>query len=451
MVIFGHICFSIIMFASFFLFFYAAAGSFSLKRLNMNSLAFYFLFFYCFIGTTAIFCGFRNQYLIMKCSEESIDIAYWMIMYALVSLPLFCLLFQYLIGIKNYRVFFDSYVTAPVRVERYESDSTFILFIILGSVGFFALVYTFVNIGYFPQWELVKGNIEILDKRQEITRNFDGNEYVRNILALFLIPNLSYMAFAFMRATKQKKWFILFLVLSVMSVICKTYNFEKSPIVMYFFYFYIIDVLMGNVRNTRKIIIFVVAGALFILFIYKYLFGYEGALISLSSGPMARILITQVAGVFLHVEAFPSMIGFLRGSSFPSALSWIFGSSESWVRSGRVVMETFYSQSVSEGVSGVMNTLYVAEAYANFGIIGCIVAPFFVAFVITIIPTFILKQRKDPFNISVYVIITASFVSCLTGGFIDFFYDLNLVILIIVFLTIKSLANKWSGVNEPIN
>ena len=53
----------------------------------------------------------------------------------------------------------------------------------------------------------------------------------------------------------------------------------------------------------------------FIVF-YRFIMGYEGALFSLTNGPMARLLISQVATFFLHIDAFPTLESFLKGASF---------------------------------------------------------------------------------------------------------------------------------------
>ena len=43
----------------------------------------------------------------------------------------------------------------------------------------------------------------------------------------------------------------------------------------------------------------------FVILFYYLLFGYNDTFLSLSHGPISRILITQVATLFLHFDAFP--------------------------------------------------------------------------------------------------------------------------------------------------
>ena len=363
-------------------------------------------------------------------------------MYVLLSLPAFCLLFQYTLGIKNYRLFFDSYVKKETNCKPWESDSVFILALILGSLGFLAICYSFYHIGSFPLWEYIKGNKGILNEREVISRGFAGSQYIRNIFALCMVPNLSYLAYAYMRVTKQVKWRILFFALFVLSIICKTYDFEKAPVILYVFYFYLIEVLLGRIKSIKLFLAMAVGAVVFIIFIYIVVFGYSGNLISISTGPLARIIMTQIATCFLHVEAFPRMVGFLKGSSFPTALAWMFGSNESWIRSGRIVMELFGTPTASGEVTGAMNSLFVAEAYANFGMGGVVFAPILIAFFITVVPNIILMIRKDPINISLYVIITSSYIGTLTGGFVDFFYNVDLVFIVLLFSMVKLFVNN---------
>ena len=56
----------------------------------------------------------------------------------------------------------------------------------------------------------------------------------------------------------------------------------------------------------------------------------------------------------------------------------IFGMEQQ--RSARVIMEYLNPEGVVSETTGVMNSLYMAEAYANFGNLGLLLSPIIVGF-----------------------------------------------------------------------
>lgn len=410
--------------------FYRAAGSLSLKSLNMNSIMYYFLLVWCFVGASVIFCGFRDHYLLAKCSEDVLAEGYFIILYAIVSLPLYVILFQRLIGINNYKHFMDKFINKEFALDNEQGVFKVVCFLTM--LGTLALIYTFYILGYIPIIELFKGNVGILLERVTITRDFAGNQYIRNIFALTMLPMLSYLAYIYYRITNRRNWKWLFFILLFLAILCKTYNFAKGPVIFYIFYFYLLDVLLGRIKSYKKIMYICVASIIFIVLLYMYLLDFDGNLISMTMGPMGRIFITQIATSFLHFQIFPDVVSYLDGSSFPQSCSFLFNffleKSEYGIRSGRVVMEVFNPAGIALNVAGVMNSLFVAEAYANFGYWGVLFSPVIVAIAMTIIPNLVISGKKTPIKLLLYVICTIEWTQCVTGGFVDYICNVNLII-----------------------
>lgn len=424
-------------------FYKKAAGTLSIKKLNVTNICFYYLLVYCVIGGSVIFLGFRNHYLVQKVSDENVFTqGYVMIAYGVISLPIFQILFNKLMGIRSYRKFYENYVEKPVIIKKGKDNSAFQIVCILSLIGFLSSIYTFYCIGYVGLFEILRGNLSVMTQRVAITRDFSGNQYIRNILALGMVPILSYIAYIYMRKTRQRSWTYLFICLFLLSILLKTYNFEKAPVIIYVVFFYIIETIMGGVKKFGKAVKYGLFGIAALLYMYYALFDYEGSLFTFSSGPISRLFITQVATFFLHVQLFPKNHPFLNGSSFPSAVSWIFDTTESGIRSGRVVMENYNRAAVLSGTAGVMNSMYVAEAYANFGWIGVIISPIIVAFFTAVVPNIILYQEKDPLNISLYVFVVSVYSSAIVGGFTDFIYNALLIIIVFLFVVIRTVLNN---------
>jgi len=265
-----------------------AAGSLSLKKLNLYSMMFYFILVFSYIGATLIFLGFRDHYLLQKISDESVFAkGYFIIVYSVIALPIVVSAVNRLLGIRTSKYFFDEYRSKPVDLYSMKMETVFTMTCVLTVIGALALIYVFAVYGGIPAIDMLFGRGSET-ARMSIGMNFAGNQYVKNILALAMLPALSYLSFIYYRCTKQGRWLFLFIILFVLSVLCKTYNLEKAPIVVYLVYFYVIDCLMGRIRNLRKVVLLLIVAALLVLAAYA-LTGYKGKILSFTNGPLSRL------------------------------------------------------------------------------------------------------------------------------------------------------------------
>lgn len=433
----------IIVFLLYTFLFKKAAGTLNILELNIMSFAYYLILVFFFIGGSLVYLGFRDHYLIAKVMEEAvINKTYGILAYSIITFPLSIYVFNKWIGINNVKNSYHKKLF-DVTVLGKNTNIVWISIAFLGMAGVVAMVYVFKCIGYFPLARLWSGSgSELSLNRIEITREFKGNVYIRNIFMLTVTPMLSYIAYLYMRITKQWKWRFLFALLFLYSVIAKTYNYEKAPVIWYIFYFYILEILLGNKKLMKWLAGIGTAGILIILWFYYGVFGYEGNLFTLSNGPMSRLMITQVATLFLHIQTFPVLSPYLEGASMSRLLGKILGLRSSGIRSGRVVMELFNPAGVANGTAGVMNTFFIGEAYANWGMLGTLLAPIYVGFLYSFATCFFLKQKKTPLVVGMYLIVFNNFSQVLLGGFVDYLYPLPIAIMAAIILGISILKNR---------
>lgn len=419
-----------------------AAGTLSLLKLNMISFSYYLSLIFCFIGASLIYCGFRDHYLAIKVTDETADKTYYILLWTLIMFPLSICIFNRLFGISNVEKSYNSMLKQNIS-GMLNSDLVWLIVIVLSGLCILSMIYVFKHIGFFTLTEFFNADSDTLARnRIKVTREFSGNTYIRNIVMLGLTPVLSYFAYIYMRLTNQFKWKVLFGVLLICSIIVKTYNFEKSPVVYYFFYFYVLEILLGNIKMIKYLVAVGALGIVVILGFYYMVFDYNGPLLSLSSGPGGRIFITQIATLFLHVQAFPELHPYLNGASLPTIYSKLFGLESSWIRSGRVVMEVFNPSGVANGTAGVMNSIFVGEAYANWGMVGVVIAPIFVGFLFSFVTCFFLKQKKTPLTIVTYLIIFMNYTQVLLGGFVDYLYSSVLLFMLFLVLGVSICKNR---------
>lgn len=421
-----------------------ASGTLSIKKLNIISFTYYNLVIFSYLGAMIILLGFREHYMVEKIRSDEVIIKTCLFLaYTFIVFPLVILIYAKLFVGKDIKGKYDKYIYSELKFEKKENLS-YSLMVICTAIGIFATVHMFMNIGSVPLFTALFGKNSSLGMlREDVTRNYTGNLYVRNILVLTLTPLLSYFSYIYMRVskTKKKQWILLFALNAVLAILIKTYNLEKAPVIYWLFYFYILEVVLGN-KNAYKMLKYLIF--LFILMIvFMYLGGgYSNRFLTLSSGPLSRILITQVSTLFLHVQAFPVQHPFLNGASLPRAVAWLAGSSQSWVRSGRIVMQIYNPKGVASGEAGVMNAMFLGEAYANWGIGGVLFSSFVVALPLVISFAILLRQEKTPLTILLYLSLFITFTGSLQGGFIDYVYNSNFILFIIIALFFSAILNR---------
>lgn len=429
--------------------FRAASGGLSIQNINTISITFYCLLIFCYIGSCLIFLGYKENYYISLTKKDTTNLVFAVSSLSIVIIPLLILFFNKMMGIHDYKQFYNSYVSADVQLSDQDESIVYYCVVFWAIICTVSLAYTFYHVGHIPFFELLKGNFSFAEERVTISREFTGNYYLRNIFALGLTPNLAILSYIYYKKSKNKYWRIIFWLLFFLALSAKTYDYSKSPIVKFLLEFLFVDIILGN-RNYYKGALIALLGFILLLSFYYFLENFSGSILTLSRGPIGRVFISQIAGFYLCFEAFPRLHEFLLGSSFSKSIALIFGLNEYGIRSGRVVMETFFWSNVQSGKSDVMNTFFEGEAYANFGYAGLIISVFVVSFLISVLPNYILKQRKNPLNITLYIYISFTYVNGLFGGFVDYIYSAQTTSICIILLIIKQLSNNHTKISNQL-
>ena len=105
-------------------------------------------------------------------------------------------------------------------------------------------------------------------------------------------------------------------------------------------------------------------------------------------------------------------------------------------------MELYNPAAVENGTAGVMSTVFIGEAYANFGYAGVIIAPIIVGIIFSAILCVYIKSNKTPLNIVLYLECFITFTTVLNAGFVDFFYNVQFFVILIVIFGLKLLSSE---------
>lgn len=418
-----------------------ASGTLKITKLNMISVLYYYILTFNLLGASLVYLGCRDHYMIQKISEaDTINYTYYAVAYAVIIFPFFIYLTHEFCKIIFLRKTVKDFIAEKINY-RHEMRSIQFLCFLLMIVSLIATAYVFAVVGRVPLIDMFRGgDINVL--RQNAGRFFSGNQYIKNIFMLTLTPFLSYYVYIYYRITASKIWRHMFIVMAVLSVIALTYDFSKAPIINYLLGFYLINVLLGRVhtgKHFRKLALY--GGTIILLFYIVVMNVDSSSILSIYHGPVGRIVFSQIGTLFLHFETFPLRHPFLDGASFNSWLSFLIPNAAG-MRSGRVVMESYNAAGVEAGTAGVMNTLFIGEAYANYGINGVLVAPIIFGIIIGLVSQYLQCAQKRPTTVLLYVELTMAYIRIVEGGFIDIFYNAHIILIVLLTILLDLVAGK---------
>lgn len=426
------------------LLFKKSSGTLNPCRINILSLSYYFIMIQTILGAVLVSLGYTEHYTYMRLNEPE-KYAQMGVVYSMITLALFPLvsfIILKLCGVNSEQEY-TKYLNKKTMSEHGNLYFCIILIAsIFASIFFTVLLF---KIGYIPIIELLfHGDKDFsMERARNVGMIIMGREQIKNIFVLYAIPLLSFISFSFQLVTKDYKWKILFLVLFFESVIVKTYDFSKAPLVLYIAVLILIVIFYKGKINYLFAVI--VGGSCATLLAMAYrLLGYSKSFLDIYNGILGRTIFTQFGVLCMHFEGFSKYINFLHGKSlYPTVLKLIGVDPEMHVRSSQIIMDLYNPEGVYNGSAGVMNTLFVGEAYANWGHLGALFSIVWVAFIITVTFIVFLKLKKTPITIAFFAFISQQFACCIQGGFIDFIYNSSILITVVLLILLYSIPNLY--------
>lgn len=426
----GFLLIALLVLATSTILFRQAAGSLSPRRPNLVSWVFYYeLLFLSFIGITLGVVG-TPHYLLDRATDASVRKAFYAVCYVMVAMPATMVLVQRLLLGGRPRRLIRAYLGRPLQPLQSPRDSVQRFFwIVMTLIAAGATAYTFAVIRELPYLALLgtgDGDSAFVRLRQEAKFGFTGNVYVRNLLSLILAPLTAYVALAYALLRRRLGDAIWAVAASLIAIAAVTYSGEKAPLVIFLLG---LGLTYGYARRglSYRALALMGTGAVgLVASLYVATAGTVG--LALTTGPLGRLMFSQIAPLALHFDAFPERVGFLHGASFPQWMVGPFGLEH--VRSARIVMEIYNPAGVAAGEAGVMNTLYLGEAWANFGWAGLLIAPIIVGVVVQSLHYVLLKLPKSPVFVGVMAYMTLRMP--ITGGFVDFLWNVGWLFLAVI-------------------
>lgn len=430
---------SILVFFISYRLFRIAAGSLSIYKLNTISYLFYYsIVISTFIGAVYVALGYgADHWILCHASDRSRIIAWISVCYSLIAMPIGMIILNNLLHISPKRSF-NNYINSKIDISyEYENISRVKRITMLMSIfSVLVFIYIFKNSGSWPLYTAVieKDILASQEGRIDVRLNFGGIIYIKNLFGLMLVPAFSYYSYIVYFIYRNKILFFNFIITLICSFLILTYDTQKAPIVFYFVGYLILRVLLyGSIPKS----LIIICGTLALVLISFMYFLFSGGssnvfdiLLDPNSALYGRMFVSGFAGVPLSFEWFPDVIkqptwqigipGFiLDAHNLPKT------------ESARLLMLRLNPE------GNLVSSYYIAEAWANYGIVGVILSPFIVGLNVQAVHLFLLKHSKQPLIMAFYALVTTKWV--VSSGFVNFLLFKSIIFPYILYAVVSFL------------
>lgn len=275
--------------------------------------------------------------------------------------------------------------------------------------------------------------------RSLMGNDFDGKYHWYSLIMHDLFNIVTFTLFSAFLLTKKKIIFFLFLVAFLGSSFAAVMATEKAPfaqILIGLLLVYGITLLKGKIPIKVTIILLVV---LFSSLIAFYIFFMGSAdVFSAFASIFSRAFAGSIQPAYHYLEFFPHHQDFLMGRSFPNPGGILP------IEPYRMTVEVMnWVNPNDKGIVGSMPTVFWAEAYANFGVLGVVLVPFVIGVVLYAVYYLVDKLENTPLKIGFFVWLMQHFKNLSVTGFSGYLIDFSLVALVFILVLSISLANRF--------
>lgn len=394
------------------------------------------------VGSVLLATGVLDYHPDVAFISDGIKFEAWVwTMYSILAMPFGMMMLNKFFGI-NGRKRFDAYLTAPIAMMGSENRNKVALVLLTG-LSFLVLVYILINTERIPLYTLlVEGNSDQANiDRITSRRNFGGIIYIKNLLGLIVIPVIAYYAYIFMRTKKSFFYFTFFLINLIIALIMVSHDVQKAPIAFFMLGFAIVEVFISKGLKLRTLVFFVGLPVVLVLVGYTLTtdINFFDQLFRFNSGFYGRTFLSGYFGFPLSLELFPSVITdqtYMIG--VPKAVL-----SEQFVHaqeSARLLKIYTHPETIKAGTGNLYSGFYMGEAWANYGYLGLVIAPFVVGFVVQSVHVVVLIHKKSPLLLAFYAAVTVKWV--VGSGFVSFLFLKMLIWPIILYSVINFVLKR---------
>lgn len=392
-----------------------ASGSLDIRCLNISSLVFYYLFVMTFIGAIGILYHIEPKGYVPE--DASLRFYGWIaVMYTMIMVPVGMLLACAAFKIRSMKILLSQYHSSPIKPQFTIGDSSFRHTLYLFSMlSIFAIGYIIISQWHsIPLFSLLSGNTDYHHLNRLRRSSGLSNQGFLNIFILLQAGFAfiyTFSAYAYWKMYKKFKYLIWFVCMALMVIVITTYALEKGRVLFFFLGLILVRNMIFRKIKARKffilILIFFFLIGLLSIFFQGMLQGTGktvtllNILITGFQAFWARCVFVQLVCSYMCFDIFPRSHPHLWFSSTGRFIHEVLGLKYN-PDYGIIVMSFFRPVLVASGEAGHATTVFIGEAWANFGIFGILFFPLWVGFFIQAFHIFFLKFKKTPLNLALY-------------------------------------------------
>lgn len=417
-----------------------ASGSMKLSKLNLISVYFYIELFISLCASTIILNKWINTYTLKYLLFDETKLYVWLsVLYIMIAMPLGMILTSKLFHINSSKTILEKYIEKPIiGLSNKKPNNELALYVILSLLSCISIIYMLSKLNHIPILEMFKGaspNYLALIRISAI-REFSGVIQIPIIFGRILGQMLTYIAYIQWKKTRKKSILIWFIILFIFTSIMLTVYLEKALILWFLGGFLIINIMLNKLK-TKTYILYSFVLIFIILKLFQFSKGFNNIKETISPF-IERVAITQIEGAYLMYEIFPLSHEHIKGRSISNLLSKLL-KFDYMEPAERTVLFAVYPQVIREGRIGTMTTLFIGDAWANFGFLGLILSPWISGAILQLFYVIILKSKKSPVNLAIYTYVTMN--NPLRSGFVNgILFDSGLISAVMILLIIKLIA-----------
>ena len=214
---------------------------------------------------------------------------------------------------------------------------------------------------------------------------------------------------------------------------------EKGEVARFFIGLYMVYIFVRNdgYLPIKGVIVFVLLLFAALTPTYIVFVGYTNVF-SAAAQVFSRIFTGQMVEAYHYLEYFPSVHDFLMGRSFPNLGGLL--PFEQFRLTTEIWAWTLPWKAAIGSKVGSAPTIYWGEMYANFGLLGVLIPPFFVGYILYLINTIVFRLQPNPMSISLTVWLMLYYHRLSSTGMVKYFFD-NYFLLFLIIIAIFAFIN----------
>jgi hypothetical protein len=436
--------------------FVKASGSLRLSHMNIISYTYYTLIIWVFIGSIFIYYNIALSDMVSSLSESKGLFGWIGIMYMMIALPLSMIFINHILNVNANKSLIKYYRTSLEPVFNYgDAAVKWSLYLLSITASILLIIEVVPRLNTLPIYNrffsnILYGSMNLYEQRMS-ARLFDPNTSRLMPLFISIIPICTYISFSYWLRSKLLRDYFWFIFLFAITVFIQVFDLAKARIMFFLIGMVIVYLLSGGKLKKKTLVIFTFVGLIGVGLTYIFFMGLVienkeivpilGILISAMSG---RIFVGQIAGYYHSLDIFPTLYPFLEFSSTGRLIHELFGLDFS-PDYGIITKYVLSPNAIVKGPLdiGHYTTFFMGEAWANFGLMGLILAPLFVGFTLQLIHIFFIQSKKTPLHIGFYTTLILSMP--ILSSFQAFYYPMWLLSNLFIVIIILGLAFLIKG------